>query len=82
MIESIKVLGTGCAKCTKLQANVEEAIKEMGLDVKVEKVDDMEKIFAYGIMTTPGLVINEKLASYGSLLNVKQAKELLEKHLG
>jgi protein-disulfide isomerase len=42
----------------------------------------MEKIFAYGIMTTPGLVINEKLASYGSLLNVKQAKELLEKHLG
>lgn len=82
MIESIKVLGTGCAKCAKLQTNVEEAIKELGLGVKVEKVEDMEKIFAYGIMSTPGLVINEKVASYGSLLNVKQAKEILEKHIG
>ncbi len=82
MIESVKVLGTGCAKCKKLQSNVEEALNEMGLEVNVEKVEDMEKIFSYGIMSTPGLVINEKVASYGSLLNVKQAKEILEKHIG
>ncbi|AVX20263.1 small redox-active disulfide protein 2 [Carboxydocella sporoproducens DSM 16521] len=64
---SIKVLGSGCANCTKLEALVKEAIAELGVEAEVSKVQDWPQIMAYGVMATPGLVINEKVVHAGSL---------------
>ena len=61
----IKVLGTGCTKCQQLERTVKEVAKEMGIDVKIEDVKDMRKIMEYPILSTPGLVINEKLVFSG-----------------
>ncbi|MFA4836672.1 MAG: thioredoxin family protein [Dehalococcoidia bacterium] len=64
---NIKVLGPGCAKCKQLEKVVDEVVKEMGLDIKVEKVADMKKIMKYPILMTPGLVIDEKLVVSGKV---------------
>lgn len=77
----IKVLGPGCAKCKKLDENVREAVKEMNLEADVFKVDDIQQIIGYGILSTPGIVFNEKVIHNGSVLNVKQIKELFAKYL-
>lgn len=58
---NIKILGMGCCNCKKLQEITEEAIKELGIDATVEKVEDMRKIMEYGVMRTPALVIDEKV---------------------
>ena len=63
----IKVLGPGCAKCHKLEKTVEEVVKEMGIDILVEKVSDMKKIMKYPILMTPGLVINDELVVFGKV---------------
>ena len=63
----IKILGTGCARCRTLEKTVVEAVKELGLDAKVTKVEDIEAIMEYGIMRTPGLVINEKVVLKGTV---------------
>ena len=63
----IKVLGTGCAKCKQLEKEVEEVVREMGLDVAVEKVADMKQIMKYPILMTPGLVIDGELVVSGKV---------------
>ncbi len=73
----IKILGTGCKKCKKLEANVREAIKELGLDAIVEKVEDIPSIISYKVMSTPALVLDEKVISSGKLLSIKEIKALL-----
>ncbi len=62
---NIKVLGPGCARCQQLEKTVKEAVKDLGIDAEVEDVKDIKKIMAYPILTTPGLVINEKLVVSG-----------------
>jgi len=62
---SVKILGTGCKKCQTLEAKVRELVTANNIDAVVEKVTDLQEIVGYGIMMTPGLVINEKVKSYG-----------------
>ncbi len=61
----VKILGTGCAKCKKLEANVREVASKNNISADFEKVDDIPDIMKYGILRTPGLVINEKVVSSG-----------------
>lgn len=62
---SVKILGTGCKKCQTLETKVRELVASNNIDAVVEKVTDLQKIVGYGIMMTPGLVINEQVKSYG-----------------
>ncbi|ACL19278.1 redox-active disulfide protein 2 [Desulfitobacterium hafniense DCB-2] len=73
----IKILGTGCANCKKLEANAKEAIKELGLDAVVEKVEDLQAIMAYGVMKTPALVVNEQVKVMGKVLSAEEIKKYL-----
>jgi small redox-active disulfide protein 2 len=73
----VKILGTGCPKCKKLEEFVRKAVAELGITVEVEKVTDLDKIMDYGVMMTPALVIDEKVVSSGRLLSVNDIKALL-----
>jgi small redox-active disulfide protein 2 len=73
----IKVLGTGCKRCKSLEQATKQAIQELGLDAKVEKVEDIQKIMEYGIMRTPGLVINGKIVLSGQVPKVSELKKVL-----
>ena len=77
---NIKILGTGCINCKNLEKAVNITIAEMNLEAKVEKVEDIQKIMGYGIMRTPGLVINEKVVSSGRVLSVSELKEIFLKY--
>jgi len=62
---TVKILGTGCKKCQTLEAKVREVVQQNNINAEVEKVTDLSAIMSYGIMMTPGLVIDEKVKSYG-----------------
>lgn len=76
---NIKVLGSGCAKCVKLAANAQKAIADSGIEATVEKVTDIKAIIGYGVMTTPALVINEKVVSTGKVLSPADISQLISK---
>ena len=73
----IKVLGTGCTKCRKLEELTKQTIEELGIEANVEKVEDIYKIMQYGVMRTPGLVVNDKVVLSGRLPKTSEIKELL-----
>ncbi|MDD6621361.1 MAG: thioredoxin family protein [Bacteroidales bacterium] len=74
----IKVLGTGCAGCKALYANVQEAVAQLGIDAVVVKEEDIMKIMGYNVMSLPALVVDEKVVSTGKKLSVEQVKDLLK----
>ena len=74
----IKILGTGCPNCKILEKNTKEAIEELNLKAEVEKVTDITEIMEYGIMSTPVLVVDEKVVSYGKVLSSEEIKKLLK----
>ena len=73
----IEILGSGCANCKALEKNVKTAVKELAIDADVEKVESMEQIVAYGMMSTPALVVDGKVKSTGKVLSVEQVKKLI-----
>jgi small redox-active disulfide protein 2 len=75
---NIKILGTGCSNCQKLEANTKQALSELKMEDQVEKITDMEKIMGYGIMSLPAIVADEKVLNYGSVPSIEKIKELLK----
>ena len=73
----IKVLGTGCAKCKKLEQLTRTAVSELGIEATIEKVEDIYKIMQFGVMNTPALVVDGKVVMSGRLPGDKELKELL-----
>lgn len=73
----IKVLGTGCAKCKQLEKTVRQAVDEMGIEASVEKVTELTDIMSYGIMSTPGLVIDGEVRLAGRLPKLEEMKSIL-----
>lgn len=74
----IKILGSGCAKCNALEKSVRSAVTEIGIDLEIEHITDFAQIASYGIMTTPALVLDDKVVSYGKVLSVDEVKIILK----
>lgn len=75
---SIKVLGPGCKKCKLLLENVKEAVTKLPGEYKVSKIEDYKEMAKYSIMSTPGLVVEEKLVSSGKVLTIDELIKLLK----
>jgi len=73
----VKILGPGCSNCKKLERTTREAIAELGLDATLEKVEDYPTIAAYGIMSTPGLVVDDTVLVSGRVPKLAEIKDLL-----
>jgi len=76
----IKILGSGCANCVTLAENTKKALAESGTEAEIEKVTDFAEIAKYGVMSTPGLVIDEKVVSYGKVLKPQDIVKIIEKN--
>jgi small redox-active disulfide protein 2 len=74
---TVKILGSGCANCKKLEAVAREAAASAGLEAEFVKVTDMKAIMAFDLLATPGLVINEKLVSSGRIPTKAEVREWL-----
>lgn len=74
---NIKIVGPGCARCQELDKRTEEVVNELGLDASVEHVKDINKIIEYGILTTPGLVVNGKVVCSGLVPSKDEITRLL-----
>lgn len=76
-MKKIQILGSGCPKCKMLMANAEEAVKALGIEAQIEKVEKITDIIAFGVMTTPALVVDGTVKSAGKVLNVEDMKKFL-----
>jgi small redox-active disulfide protein 2 len=74
---TIQILGTGCAKCKTLLANTQAAVQALGLSADVEKVEDIQQIIRFGVMTTPALVVDGTVKVAGRVPSAEEIKELL-----
>ena len=77
---TIKILGPGCAKCKTLEKLTTEVVNDNSFDAEITKVEDIVQIINYGIMGTPGLVINEKVVASGRVPSKDEVKKLIEKY--
>jgi small redox-active disulfide protein 2 len=76
---SVKILGSGCAKCNQLETNTLEALKVLKMDTAIDHITDFAQIAAYGVMTTPALVVDGKVVSYGKVLKTDEVAAILKK---
>ena len=74
----IKVLGSGCSKCEALLAVTKEAVQHLGIDAEIEYVTDFAQIARYGVMSTPALVVDEKVVSAGRVRKASQIESFLK----
>ena len=79
---SVKILGSGCAKCNQLEANTLEALKSLGMDTTIDHITDFGQIAAYGVMSTPALVVDGKVVAYGKVLKTDEVVKILQKVRG
>lgn len=77
-MRTIKVLGPGCPKCKTTFHNVEEAVKQLGIEVELTKVEDIVEMMKYNVLTTPVLVIDEEIKIKGRIAQIDEIKELLK----
>ncbi len=75
----IKILGSGCNKCNKLEQNARKAAGEAGIEYSLEKVTDINRIMEYGVALTPALVIDDKVVSSGKVLSPEKILTLLKR---
>jgi len=74
----IKILGPGCTNCVNLERVTRQAVAELGIDAEIEKVTDYAAILGYGVMSTPGLVVDDKVIMSGRVPTAAKVRELLE----
>ncbi len=74
----VQVLGTGCAKCTKLKENAEQAVAQLGIEASVEKIEDINVITEFGVMMTPALAVDGEVKSVGKVLSSEDIQKLLQ----
>lgn len=75
---NIKILGSGCPKCQKLEENTRQAISNLKIDATIDHVKDLASIMNYGVMRTPALVIDEKVVSMGKVLEVPAVEKIIK----
>ena len=73
----IKVLGAGCKSCHEQYEYTKKAVSNLGLDIEVEYITDMEKVMEYGVMSMPAIVVNDKVAAFGKVLKIAEVEKLL-----
>ncbi|MFA6807885.1 MAG: thioredoxin family protein [Eubacteriales bacterium] len=73
----IKILGSGCKYCVALAENTKVALDELGIEAEITKVTDIQDIMAFGVMSTPALVVDEKVLSFGKVLKPKEIAKLI-----
>jgi small redox-active disulfide protein 2 len=76
-MKKLQILGAGCAKCAHLAAATEQAAKNLGLEYQIEKVTDLPKIMAFGVMLTPALVVDGKVKAAGRVPTVDEIRKML-----
>ena len=76
---SVKILGSGCAKCNQLEAAAKAALEQLGMDTTIDHVTDFSQIASYGVMSTPALVVDGKVVSYGKVLKTEEVVKILQK---
>ena len=76
-MKTIQILGTGCPKCKTLTANTEAAVKAMGIEATIEKVEKIAEIMKFGVMMTPALVVDGQVKSAGKVLSVEEIMKML-----
>lgn len=77
-MKQIKVLGPGCAKCKTTYNNVLEAVKQSGIEANVEKIEDIEEMIRYNVLTTPVLMVDDVVKVKGRVADVKEILALLQ----
>ncbi|MHA1969072.1 MAG: thioredoxin family protein [Candidatus Hodarchaeales archaeon] len=78
-MKKIEVLGAGCAKCNRLEKNVQKAVKESGIQAEVKKIEDLNEIMNRGVMMTPALFIDGEAMAVGNVPSVDDIKKMLKK---
>ena len=77
-MKKIQILGSGCSKCKQLAANAEQAAKELGIEYEIEKVENVQDLMAYGVMSTPAIAVDGEVRRAGKVLEPEDLKSLIQ----